>query len=290
MNDHSTQTAVWGSVNDAITQQITSAFKTVEIAQCKLSAYAVIELDMLDLGPTFLDGYIRTFLQEALYAALENAIISGTGHQMPIGMDRDIHQGVSVNSSSGYPAKDATEVTSFLPKEYGEVLATLAVTEVYYTADATGSVTDKATAANSDGTAKTGYTKHGGNIRTFDQVTLICNQVDYLTKIMPATTVMNSLGQYVGNLFPFPTEVIRASGIETGKAIICLPEEYFMGLGTSKSGTITYSDEFKFLDDQRVFKIKMHAMGKAFDNTVAIVIDISKLDPAYLTVLNKESN
>lgn len=288
MNDHSVQTAHWGNVNDAITKQITSAFKTVEITQCKLSAYAVIELDMLDLGPTFLDGYIRAFLQEALYVALENAIISGTGHNMPVGMDRDIHQGVTVNTSTGYPAKAAIPVASFMPQEYGKVLANLAVTEVYYTQDSTGNVADKATAANADGSAKAGYTKHGGNIRSFDQVTLICNMVDYLTKVMPATTVLNAEAKFVNNLFPFPTEVIRSSAVPTGKAIICLPEEYFMGVGTSKTGTMSYSDEFKFLDDQRVFKIKMHAMGKAFDNTVAIVIDISNLDPGYITVLNKE--
>ena len=66
LNDHSVQTAAWGAVNSQIAQQITSAFRTVEITQCKLSAYAVIEKDMLDLGPAFLDNYIRTFLKEAL--------------------------------------------------------------------------------------------------------------------------------------------------------------------------------------------------------------------------------
>ena len=34
LNDHSVQTAVWGAVNSQITQQITSAFRTVEITQC----------------------------------------------------------------------------------------------------------------------------------------------------------------------------------------------------------------------------------------------------------------
>ena len=60
------QTAVWGEINSQITQEITSAFRTIELTQCKLSAYAVIEKDMLDLGPQFLDNYIRTFLKEAL--------------------------------------------------------------------------------------------------------------------------------------------------------------------------------------------------------------------------------
>lgn len=36
----------------------------------------------------------------------------------------------------------------------------------------------------------------------------------------------------------------------------------------------------------RTLKIKLYGMGKAFDNTVAILIDISKLDPTYITVKN----
>ena len=42
LNDHSVQTAAWGAVNSQITQQIVSAFRTIEITQCKLSAYALI--------------------------------------------------------------------------------------------------------------------------------------------------------------------------------------------------------------------------------------------------------
>lgn len=282
LNDHTVQTAVWGEINSAVTQQIESAFRVVEMTQCKLSAYAVIELDMLDLGPTFLDGYIRTFLKESILTALEDAVVSGTGHNQPIGLDRDIHQGVSVNSSTGYPKKTAVQLTSFMPKEYGAVLARLALTEVYYTNDSTGAVTAASTAANTDGSAKTGYTKHGGNMRSFDEVTLICNQLDYLQKIMPASTVLNGVGAYINNVFPFPTDVIRCNRVKTGEAILCLPEEYFLGIGTSKDGTLTFSDDFRFLEDQRVFKIKMHGTGKAFDNTVAILLDISELEEAYI--------
>lgn len=257
LNDHTASAAVWGEINDAITKEIGSSFKVVEIAQCKLSAFAMIEKDMLDLGPVFLDNYIRTFLKEALYCALEKAILTGSGHKEPIGLNRDIHKGVSVNSETGYPEKAAVKVTSFLPEEYGNVLSKLAVSET-------------------------------GRMRKFDKVSLACNQVDYLTKIMPATTALTAGGTYATNLFPFPTEVIRSNELQTGKAILFLPEEYFMGVGTAKDGTIEYSDEFKFLEDKRTFKIKMHAMGKAFDNTVAVVLDISALDPAYITVRQKQ--
>ena len=65
---------------------------------------------MLELGPVYLDNYIRTILRESLYCALEQAIISGTGHEQPIGLDRDIHKGVSVNEETGYPQKTAVKI------------------------------------------------------------------------------------------------------------------------------------------------------------------------------------
>ena len=253
LNDHTADCAVWGDVNEEISKEITSAFETIEMAQCKLSAFAVIDKDMLELGPVFLDAYIRTYLKESLAKALEKSIICGNGHKSPIGMDRDIHEGVDVNTSTGYPQKTAVKLTSFMPAEYGKVLAMLAETEK-------------------------------GHNRTFDQVTLICNMQDYLSKVMPATTVLTAVGSYATNLFPFTTEVLRSAELETGKEILVLPEEYFMGLGTSKEGTLEFSDEFKFLADQRVFKVKLHGMGRAYDNTVAILLDISKLKPAYVQV------
>lgn len=256
LNDHTKDTAKWGAINSEITKEIESAFKEISLTLCKLTAFAVIPLDMLELGPVYLDNYIRTILREALYCALEKGIISGSGKEEPIGLDRDIHDGVSVSSSTGYPAKTAVAITSFLPEEYGKVLAKLAVSET-------------------------------GRMRSFDQVTLVCNMVDYLTKVMPATTVLNAAGGYTKDIFPFPTEVIRSNELSTGKAILFLPEEYFMGIGATKDGTIEYDDGYKFLEDQRTYKIKLHGAGRAFDDTVAVVLDISKLNPAYITVLAK---
>lgn len=253
LNDHTRQKAAWGQINGEITQEIESAFKGVEVTLLKLTAYAVIPQDMLDLGPSFLDNYIRTILKEALYVALEKAIVSGSGKDEPVGLNRDIHEGVSFSTSTGYPEKTAIQVTNFLPANYGPLVAKLAVTEK-------------------------------GRMRSFDEVLMICNQVDYLNKIMPATTALTTGGTYARDLFPFPTEVVRSNEVKTGQAILCLPEEYFFGLGESKDGKIEYSDEFKFLQDARTYKIKLHGNGRPYDNTVAIVLDISKLDPAYVTV------
>ena len=258
LNDHTRQKAAWGQINGEITQEIESAFKGVEITLLKLTAYAVIPQDMLDLGPSFLDNYIRTILKEALYVALEKAIVSGSGKDEPVGLNRDIHEGVSFSTSDGYPEKTAIQVTNFLPANYGPLVAKLAVTEK-------------------------------GRMRSFDEVLMICNQVDYLNKIMPATTTLTTGGTYARDLFPFPTEVVRSNEVKTGQAILCLPEEYFFGLGESKDGKIEYSDEFKFLQDARTYKIKLHGNGRPYDNTVAIVLDISKLDPAYVVVKTAET-
>lgn len=258
LNDHTRQKAAWGQINGEITQEIESAFKGVEITLLKLTAYAVIPQDMLDLGPSFLDNYIRTILKEALYVALEKAIVSGSGKDEPVGLSRDIHDGVSFSTSTGYPEKTAIQVTNFLPANYGPLVAKLAVTEK-------------------------------GRMRSFDEVLMICNQVDYLNKIMPATTTLTTGGTYARDLFPFPTEVVRSNEVKTGQAILCLPEEYFFGLGESKDGKIEYSDEFKFLQDARTYKIKLHGNGRPYDNTVAIVLDISKLDPAYVVVKTAET-
>ena len=257
LNDHATQTAVWGNITEEIVKEITSSFRTIDIDQNKLSAYAIIEHGMLDLGPVFLDGYIRTVLTEAILCGLELAIVSGNGVKEPIGLIRDIHEGVDVSSTTGYPVKTAEKINAFTPAEYGKLIAKMAKTE-------------------------------NGKKRKFTEVGFICNQTDYLTKVMPATTVLNTSGDYVRDLFPFPTTVYVSNAVEEGKAVLFLKGEYFLGMGGTKNGVIEYSDEYKFLEDMRVFKVKQYGAGRATDNTSALYLDISGLEPAYITVLNKE--
>ena len=221
LNDHSAQNAVWGTITEQIVKEITSSFKVIDVAQNKLSAYAIVELGMLDLGPVFLDGYIRAVLKEAIMSGLELAIIGGSGVKEPVGLIRDIHEGVSYSSSTGYPEKTPEAVKAFTPAEYGKLVAKLAVTE-------------------------------NGKKRNFKKVTLVCNMNDYLTKVMPATTVLNTSGTYANNLFPFATDVIVSNAVEDGRAVLFLPEEYFLGMGGAKNGVIEYDDSYKFLEDQRV--------------------------------------
>lgn len=254
--DKTVDAAVWGKITDAISKEITEAFEVIDVTHNKLSAYAVIELSMLDLGPVFLDGYIRRCLMEALALGWENGIVNGDGKQAPIGMTRDIHEGVSVSGGS-YPEKTdgqgLVEVTSFDIPEYMGLVAKLAKTEK-------------------------------GRNRKLNKVALICNQADYLTKVAPATTILLPEGKYANDLFPFPTEVIISNAVASGKAVLGLLDEYDALAGGKRGQTIETSDEFKFLDDTRYFKIKQHGTGRAFDNTSFLLLDISELKPTYLKV------
>jgi hypothetical protein len=209
---------------------------------------------MLELGPVFVDSYIRALLVEAIALGLESGIVKGKGVKgEPIGLVRDIHTGVSVSETDGYPLKAAEAVKSFDPVNYGKLLAKLAVSEK-------------------------------GNPRVVPEVTLICNQKDYFEKIMPSTTILAPDGTYRNNIFPHPTKVIVSNSLSNGEAVLFLPNEYFFGLGNNKNGVLSYSDEFKFLEDARTYKIKMHGFGRAYDDTCALLLNITDLEPVYLPV------
>lgn len=125
---------------------------------------------------------------------------------------QNVSHGVTVTGGV-YPDKTKVTLTSFMPKEYGAVLAQLAKTEKW-----------------TDDESK----DHGGKPRKFSSVLFICNQTDYLTKVMPASTVLNVNGTFTQNVFPFPTEVVISNELNDGTAIVCLPEEYLMVIGADK--------------------------------------------------------
>ena len=253
INDNSVQRGGWGKIDASITDEIEGSLKVLVIEQSKYSAFCIIPLDILDMGPQFLDAFIRATLAEALGLGLEEAIVNGSGVNMPCGMMRNPNG--SFDQSTGYPAKTPVKVTSFAPAEYGALVAKVAKTEK-------------------------------GKQRTFGSVGMLCNMSDYLTKIMPATTMLTANGGYASNLFPFPTEVIQCNAVPDGKAVLGILDDYTLAVGGKRNGNIEFDDSVKFLDDARTFKLVQHAAGRAYDDTSFIVLDISDLDPAYITVKN----
>ena len=255
VNTNGTQLAAWGTLTAEIVKELTGGFKKVNLTLNKLSAFLPIAKSMLDLGPVWMDKYIRSILLEALAIGLEEGIINGTGKDMPIGMNRQVGENVVVTGGV-YPLKVAEAITSLDPVTYGAILGTMAV----------------------DGK---------GNTRKISEVILVVNPIDYLTKIMPATTIRNVNGTYTNNVFPFPTKVIQSVVVTQGKAILGLGKQYFMAIGTAKSGKIEYSDEYKFLEDERVYLIKLYGHGEPLDNNAFKYLDISGLQAAVNEVIVK---
>lgn len=258
LNDHTVQKAVWGEITAAITAEISSGFKVIDVTQNKLSAFAAVERGMLDLGPVFLDGYIRTVLAEAWAYGLEYGIVKGTGLHEPIGLVRDIHEGVTVSTTTGYPLKSKVEVLDFTPINYGALVAQLAENEA--------------------GKGKNVDFLNGGSL------VLLVNNNDWLTKVMPATTVLNGMGEFSRNVYPVPTQTIISNCLADGEAVLALLDEYGLFVGLGRNGAIEYSDEYNFVQDKRFFKIVSYGAGQALDNTSALFLNISNLAPTYLTV------
>ena len=252
LNTDGTQLASWGALTGEITKELTSGFKMVNMSFKKLSALIPVCKAMLDLGPAWLDRYVRDILTEAIYNGLEQGIIAGTGKDQPIGMMKQV--GDEVETTGGvYPDKEAVEVTSLDPVTYGELLATLA-------------------------------TSPKGKSRMVQNVILVVNPVDYFKKIMPGTTIMTPSGTYTNNVLPFPTTVIQSIQVPANKAVLGLGRKYFMGIGTAKSGKIEYSDQYHFLEDERIYLTKLYGHGEPLDNNAFLVLDITNLKPAILKV------
>lgn len=251
MNTNGYQKAAWGKLGAKIIQELTSGFKEVDVTPNKLSAFLPVCKDMLDLGPQWLDNYVREVLYEAFANGLEDGIINGTGKDMPIGMTKQVGDSVSVVAGE-YPAKEAVAVTQLDDIQLGKVAAILSVDEKNLS-------------------------------RTVDSLIMVVNPKDYYTKVLPAIQRPAPGGGYV-NTLPFHVDVIQSPAVTEGKAVFGMAKYYFLGAGLENNGRILFSDEYHFLEDERVYLIKGYAHGFAKDNNTFVVLDISGLKPTYYRV------
>lgn len=252
-NKQGTQLAKWGKLTSAIQGEMEGSIGMIDLTYCKLTAYMCVSNDLLEAGPAWVDRYVRAILVDALSTALETAIVSGTGNNEPIGMTRSVADDVTVTGGV-YPEKSAVSLTEITPSKYGAILAPMGKTPA-------------------------------GRPRAVTDVILVVNPFDYLSKVMPATTVMAPDGTYRNDVLPYPTQVIQSVGVEQGKAVIGMGTRYFMGIGTGKDGKLEYDDSVKFLDDQRAYKIKLLGNGRPMDDNAFQLLDISGLEPTYPTFM-----
>lgn len=252
MNTNGYQEAAWGQLCAEIVEELTSGFKEVDTSLLKLSAFMPVCKAMLELGPEWLDSFVRQVLYEAYANGLEAGAVSGDGNGKPIGMNRQVGDNVTVTGGV-YPEKSAIAVSDLSPATIGNLLALLA-------------------------------TDPNGKARTVRDVILVVNPVDYFQRIMPATTLMGPDGSYRNDVLPYPMAVIQSPAVDQGKAIIGLGYKYFAAVGAARDGRIDYSDHYHFIEDERVYLIKGYANGFPMDNNAFFVLDISNVQPAVWKV------
>lgn len=229
--------AFWGKLTDAIRKKLDDGFNVVSTNLYKLSAYLPVAKAMLNLGPEWLDKYVRVVLKEASSIALEEAVINGDGKDMPIGVLKDLDGNVV---SGVYPDKVATPITDLKPKTLGE---------------------------------KVMYPLTNGGKRKVTDVIMLVNPSDYWSKFFPATTVLTADGNYVYGVLPIPATIIQSVSVPVGKMAAGVATDYFLGVGSNQK--IEYSDDVKFIEDERVYATKMEANGFPVDNNSFHVFDIS---------------
>ena len=245
MSTNGYQQAQWGELCDDIVKELLAGFVKVDTMLLKLTAFLPVCRAALDLGPEWLDDFVRQVLYEALANGLEYGIVAGTGNKEPIGMTRQVGPDVTVTGGV-YPLKAAIPITDLQPETLGAILATIAVDP-------------------------------SGKPRQVRDVILLVHPADYFTKIFPATTIMGPDGTYRNDVLPFPMTVIQSLAVTQGQAVLGIAYRYFAVAGTPKEGRIEYSDHYRFLEDERVYTIRVYANGQPMDNTAFQVLDISNL-------------
>lgn len=244
----------WGALCDPIKEVIDNGFEVINVQLYKLNGYIPVCNAMLDLGPVWLDRYVRTVLLEALRISLEDAIIKGTGKDQPIGMIKDLDGAVTAGV---YPDKAKIVITDLLP----ETLGTKVMAELI----------------------KTGV---AGQIRTINpaDVALIVNPADFWSKVYPSTTYLSATGTYVTNSMGLPLNVVQSQSVAVGSAVVGLPRDYFLAIGSSLE--IKSSTEARFIEDQTIYLAKQYVNGRPKSNASFIHLDIAGLIPVSERVSN----
>ena len=251
VNNQAAQLATWGALGSAITKELNANVSELDLTACKLSAFIPVSMDMIEAGAPFIAAYVMRILVEAIGCGLEFGIVSGTGKDMPAGMDRDLSTFVT---GTGYAQKAAVTLTKLDPATVGGLFATFAV----------------------DG---------NGRERNFNELLFVCSPATYYGKVFPAA--YDILFRDVHTALPI--RFIKSTQVSANKAIIGVAKNYKLGISFGgKSGSLGFSDEAMYLDDVRVYKSKILANGRPIDNTSFGYYDVANLQPR--AILTEEAN
>lgn len=259
----SVKAATWGPTDGTITTEVGAGFTEIEAGANKLSCYISVPNSMLDLGPAYLDRFVRTVLYEALANGIEDTVINNLKSTAPLGMVYDSSKnGTTASGVTTYQAKAAKAVTDWTPKGLADAIKDLQ------------------------------KTRNGNPRNVTGKLFMIVNPDDYVSIVKPAICVQNGLGDWVDKS-PYAIDIVQSSYVTAGTAILGVEKQYALALcANGIDGNLEYSDEYKFLEEKRTYKIKLYGGGQPKDNNSFVKLNISGLKEASLltTTVNNTVN
>lgn len=241
-----TKAFVWGKLFGDIKGQVNAAFGEETITALKLTAFAVVPNDMLELGPEWIERYVRTLLVETYSVGLEYGFVNGRGPAQgePVGLVKDVDP-----DTGAVTDKASSGTLTFAPSVDGLTV----VNELY------GVLAALSTDAN------------GKNVKTENRVVMVVNPTSAL-QVKARNTIQNANGVYVTNL-PFNIQVVESEEVAADKAIFFVKGRYLAALAGGYK--LKEFDQTLAIEDATLYTIKQHASGKPKDNKAALVYDLA---------------
>lgn len=240
-----TKAYAWGNLFGEIKGQVGSAFREEQINQLKLTAFAVIPKDLLELGPEWVERYVRRLLVESYSVGLEYGFIKGRGPSQnePIGLMKDVNP-----DTGAVTDKTSSGTLTFAPSQFGEVVA--------------GELHDVIKALSTDAKGKAR--------KVLNKVVMVVNPVDAIS-VQARNTIQTSNGQWVTAL-PYNIKVVESEEVPQKKAIFFVKGQYLAALaGGYKANRY---DQTLAIEDAMLYTLKQFANGKPLDNKAALVYDL----------------
>lgn len=241
-----TKAYAWGALFGEIKGQVSAAFKEEQIGQLKLTAFAVIPKDMLELGPIWVERYVRNLLVESYSVGLEYGLVNGKGpaQNEPIGLMKNVDA-----ATGAVTEKTSTGTLTFAPSDFGETVA--------------GELHDVIQALSTNAAGK--------SRKVMNKVVMVVNPIDAIS-VQFRNTIQTSNGQWVTAL-PYNVQVVESEEIPADRALFFVKGEYIAAVaGGYKANKF---DQTLAIEDAMLYTIKQFANGRPKDNKTALLYTLN---------------
>ena len=207
----------------------------------KLTSFAALPNDMIELGPVWLERYVRTLLVESYSTGLEFGFVNGGGStaNQPIGLNKNV-----AGDTGAITPKTTSGTLTFEPSDKGTIIA-----------------------GELHGVVSALSTNEKGKSRSIaNRVYMAVNPIDAIA-VQMRNTIQTANGQWITAL-PYNVQVVESEFIDQGTALFFVRGEY---IGFAGGYKFKRFDQTLALEDATLYTVKQFANGKPKDNKTALL-------------------